>query len=166
MKMFVLISLVVFSFTSWQPTLAQSSASQTERTKQADDLVPIANEEHELFVKEALRYLQYGHTIPLSVNASCATVGMEFTDKTIGDFTSGMLSQFVYAKGANSKNWITGVCKDSKNSTKKKPIRDCELYFHQARLNEDILWSWGFRFSADQRTGAVNRSSLICVAPG
>ena len=91
---------------------------------------------------------------------------MEFSDKTIGDFTNGMLSQFVYAKGTNSKNWITGVCRDAKNTSKKKLIRDCEINFHQARLDEEVLWAWGFKFSAEKRSGSIIRSTLVCVTAG
>ena len=146
-------------------SLAENTDADPNQTL-AEDLVPEANEVNEKFVKEALGYLLNSHKIPLTVNSSCETVGMDFTDKTIGDFTSGMLSQFVYAKGENSKNWISGVCRDGHRTSKIKPIRDCEITFHQARLEEEVLWSWGFKFSADKRNSTIIRSTLQCVAAG
>ena len=123
MKRLIIISLAVLAITNSHAILADANVPPTEGIKQAEDLVPEANEINEKLVKEALRYLLHSHIIPLTVNSSCETVGMDFTDKTIGDFTSGMLSQFVYAKGANSKNWISGVCRDGHRTSKIKSIR-------------------------------------------
>ena len=152
---------------AWQQVaIAEPVSAQTERMKQAEDIVPNATQEDEKATKEALRYLLRGNAIPLTVNESCKTVGMDFSDKTIGDFVSGMLSQFVYAKGANSKNWITASCRNSPKSSKIEPIRDCEITFHQARLEEETLWAWGFRFSAKARSKDIIQSTLLCVVAG
>ena len=122
-------------------------------------------EEGERAAKEALRYLLRSNAIPLTVNASCSTVGMR-GDRTIGDFTGGMLSQFVYVKGENAKNWISASCKNSPQYSKTNPVRDCEITFHQARLEENVLWAWGFRFSAKVRSNEIIQSTLLCAVAG
>ena len=135
------------------------------------EIVPIESriqegtEDDERAAKEALRYLLRSYAIPLTVNASCSTVGMR-GDRTIGDFTSGMLSQFVYVKGENAKNWISASCKNSLKYSKTNPVRDCEITFHQARLEENVLWGWGFRFSAKQNSGSIVKDTLMCVVAG
>ncbi len=135
------------------------------------EIVPIearlieGTEEDERAAKEALRYLLRNSAIPLTVNSTCKTVGMR-GDKTIGDFTSGMLAQFVYVKGKNAKNWISASCKSNPKSSKTDPVRDCELTFHQARLEEEILWGWGFKFSANKNSGIIMRKTLMCMVAG
>ena len=151
----------------WQhAAIAEPVAPLPSQLKQVEDIVPDASQKDEQAAKEALRYLLHSHAIPLTVNASCKTVGMDFSDKTIGDFTSGMLSQFVYAKGSNAKNWISASCRNNPKSSKAEPIRDCEVTFHQARLEEETLWAWGFKFSAKKRHGAIIQSTLQCLTAG
>jgi hypothetical protein len=122
-------------------------------------------EEDERAAKEALMYLMQSHAIPLAVNASCSNVGVR-GDVNIGDFTSGMLSQFVYVKGENAKNWIRATCKNNPKSSKVAPMRDCEITFHQARLEENVLWGWGFRFSANKNSRTIIRKTLFCMVSG
>lgn len=135
------------------------------------DIVPIegrlheATEVDERTAKEALQYLLHNHAIPLSIHSSCSNVGMR-GDKTIGDFTSGMLSQFVYVKGENSKNWISASCKNNPQSLKADPVRDCEITFHQARLEENVLWGWGFRFSAKKNSSTIIKKTMLCMVAG
>lgn len=160
-------AIALLAVFAWQQAaIAEPVAAIPERLKQVEEIVPDASQNDEQAAKEALRYLLHGHTIPLTVNASCKTVGMDFSDKTIGDFMSGMLSQFVYAKGANSKNWITASCRKSPKSSKTDPIRDCEITFHQARLEEETLWAWGFKFSARKRHNTIIQSTLQCLTAG
>lgn len=158
-KAFFLLLVLVGSQAAW----AESEVGA--------QIVPIESrikegtEEDERAAKEALRYLQHSYAIPLTVNTSCSTVGMR-GDRTIGDFTSGMLSQFVYVKGENAKNWISASCKDSPKSSRVKPIRDCEITFHQARLEENVLWGWGFKFSAEKNSRTIIRKTLLCAVSG
>ena len=140
-------------------------------SKVGAQIVPIESrtiegtEEDERAAKEALRYLLRSYAIPLTVNASCSTVGMR-GDRTIGDFTIGMLSQFVYVKGENAKNWISASCKNSPKYSKTYPVRDCEITFHQARLEENVLWGWGFKFSAKQNSESIIKHTLMCRVAG
>ena len=135
------------------------------------EIVPIESriqegtEEDERAAKEALQYLMQSRAIPLTVNASCSNVGVR-GDVNIGDFTGGMLSQFVYVKGENAKNWISASCKDNPKSSKLTPIRDCEITFHQARLEENVLWGWGFKFSAEKNSRTIIRKTLLCAVSG
>lgn len=150
--------------------LACSQATWAESKVDAQ-IVPIESrikegtEDDERAAKEALRYLLHSYAIPLTVNASCSTVGMR-GDRTIGDFTSGMLSQFVYVKGENAKNWISASCKNGFKYSKTNRVRDCEITFHQGRLEENVLWGWGFRFSAKQNSGSIIKHSLLCRVAG
>lgn len=157
-----LLAVLVLQHTA----IAEPVVPLPSRQKQAEDLVPDASQKDEQAAKEALRYLLRGHAIPLTVNPSCKTVGMDFSDKTIGDFTSGMLSQFVYAKGTNAKNWISASCRNNPKSSPTEPIRDCEITFHQARLEEETLWAWGFKFSAKKRHDSIIQSTLQCLTAG
>lgn len=153
--------LAVFSFSS----AAWALSTGETRIVPIESRIQEGTEEDERAAKEALRYLLRSYAIPLTVNASCSTVGMR-GDRTIGDFTSGMLSQFVYVKGENAKNWISASCKNSLKYSKTNPVRDCEITFHQARLEENVLWGWGFRFSAKQNSGSIVKDTLMCVVAG
>ena len=165
-KLFI-SAVVAISAMTWHPAaITEQLLVPTEKVKRAVDLVPEAGEKDEQAAKEVLGYLLQGYAIPLSIHASCKSVGMDFHDKTIGDFTSGMLSQFVYAKGANSRNWITASCKNASASSIKKSVRDCEITFHQALLDEETLWAWGFKFSAIKHSKNIIRNSLRCNVAG
>lgn len=146
-------------------TVTWAGSAEEEQIVPIEDRLREATEEDERAAKEAFGYLLSNHAIPLKVNPSCSGVGVR-GDQTIGDFTSGMLSQFVYVKGENSKNWISASCKNHPKSSKTEPVRDCEINFHQARLEENVLWGWGFRFSANKNSRTIIRKTLLCRVAG
>ncbi len=160
MKNLIFLGAVIFlSIPAWAESRVDAQIVPIESRIQE------GAEEDERAAKEALQYLLRSHAIPLAVNASCSNVGMR-GDVNIGDFTSGMLSQFVYVKGENAKNWISATCKNNPRFSKAAPIRDCEITFHQARLEENVLWGWGFKFSADKNSRAIIRKTLSCMVSG
>ncbi len=93
-------------------------------------------------------------TVPLSVHKSCAAIGTEQLDATLGRFLSGFLAELNPESGKNGI--VTSV----------REVDDgwvCRLMI-QHRAGEDV-WSWGleFKFGKD---GLLVPDSYRCVGAG
>ena len=100
------------------------------------------------------------HDVPLSVSSSCANVGTQPGDKTIGAYLSGFLGAL---DGPDAKNWLetrTSEAKDQSGSA----VWRCELTIRHSAGEDE--WGWGVRFDISQADGRVRPESFTCIGGG
>jgi hypothetical protein len=113
-----------------------------------------------LSTKEILKLLLANGGVSLKVDASCAGVGSDVSDATIGDYLSGLLA---YQSQRSGQNWIEVTCEPQPASA---PIRfwKCSVVFH--RINGEERGGWGVTFLVDAPTRTVLRDSFRCTGAG
>lgn len=98
--------------------------------------------------------------VPLSVSPTCASVGTESTDRTIGRYLAGFMAEM---QSPDKKNWIETTIEPGK-SDKGEPVSICTLTLRHE--DGDDRWGWGVRFLVRTSDGLVLHDSFTCVGAG
>ena len=99
-------------------------------------------------------------SVPLSVSPTCANVGTEPSDATIGRYLAGFLAEL---SSPGKKNWIETKVEPGR-SAEGEPVSVCTLTLrHQ---DGDDRWGWGVRFHVRSSDGLVLVNSFTCVGAG
>jgi hypothetical protein len=98
--------------------------------------------------------------VPLSVSPTCANVGTEPTDKTVGRYLAGFLAEL---SAPDKKNWIETTIEPGRSATG-EAVSICTLTLrHQ---DGDDRWGWGVRFHVRASDGVVLANSFVCTGAG
>jgi hypothetical protein len=110
--------------------------------------------------KDVIEALLRSSDISLSVDPSCNAVGTDASDRTVGRYISGFLSEQSTPKG---KNWIDIATEPSKSASGERVWRCRVIIRHE---DGDDRWGWGVQFDVDERNGTVIKSSFRCLGAG
>lgn len=110
--------------------------------------------------KEMLAALFAMSQVPLSVSETCAGVGTEPDDTTIGQYLSGFLAEL---SDTEARNTLVASASQDKSASG-ETIWVCRVMIRHAK-DEDI-WSWGVEFSARASDGTVLADSFRCLGAG
>lgn len=110
--------------------------------------------------KEMLAALFALSQVPLSVSPTCAGVGTEPDDATIGQYLSGFLTEFSNPEASN----VITTSAVEEQSESGITIWICSVMIRHAR-GEDI-WSWGIEFSVRASDRVVLADSVRCLGAG
>lgn len=98
--------------------------------------------------------------VPLSVSPTCAHVGTEPGDATIGRYLAGFLAEL---SSPSKKNWIeTNVAPG--HSAAGEDVSVCRLTLRHE--DGDDRWGWGVQFEVRTRDGVVLPQSFTCLGAG
>lgn len=97
---------------------------------------------------------------PLAADPSCAGVGTEPDDVTIGQYLSGFLAELADAEARNAVTASAGQDKLDSGEA----VWVCRVMIRHAR-GEDV-WSWGVEYSVRAASGEVIPGSIRCVGAG
>lgn len=97
--------------------------------------------------------------VPRSVDESCATVGSQPGDRTLGNYIATLLTDFASAEG---RNWITASCKPAPPEDKAS-VWHCDVRFHREHGEDSWVRGLFFRLS---RNGNVIPRSYMCTGGG
>jgi len=92
--------------------------------------------------------------VPLSIHASCRSVGTDTTDATLGRYLSGFIAELDPESGKNGL--VTSVREAPEGWI-------CRLMV-QRRAGEEV-WSWGVEFELG-KDGVLKPESYRCVGAG
>jgi hypothetical protein len=96
----------------------------------------------------------------LSVSPSCKNVGTEPTDRTIGRYVAGFLSEL---SNPDAKNWIeTDV--EPGTEPDGTAIWVCRMIVRH--VDGDDRWGWGVQFDVRKSDGFVAPASFTCIGGG
>lgn len=109
--------------------------------------------------KDIVRLLIQNHDIPLSIHSSCAGVGTELSDATLGDYISGFLGEL--KSGGNS---IESTCRRESAENGKTFNWACSIVIHHALKDDE--WGWGVDFSVQELEGTIVPQSIRCTGSG
>jgi len=99
-------------------------------------------------------------SVPLGISSTCANVGTEPSDATIGRYLAGFLAEM---SSADKKNWIeTSIQPGTSDAGEAGSI--CTLTLRHE--DGDDRWGWGLRFFVRSSDGLVLPSSFRCVGAG
>ena len=99
-------------------------------------------------------------SVPLKTSPTCANVGTEPTDATIGRYLSGFLAEL---SDPGKKNWIETRIEPGRGTTG-EAVSVCTLTLRHE--DGDDRWGWGVRFQVRSRDGLVLNNSFTCVGAG
>jgi hypothetical protein len=98
--------------------------------------------------------------VPLSVSPTCANVGTEPSDATIGRYLAGFLAEL---SSPSKKNWI-----ETKNvggrSANGEEVSICSLILRHE--DGDDRWGWGVQFQVRTSDRVVLPESFTCLGAG
>lgn len=92
-------------------------------------------------------------------DSTCAEVGTETSDKTIGRYLAGYLAEI---SSQDARNAVTTTVIEGTEDG--KAVYVCRLMIRHAK--EEDVWSWGVQFAANKTDGAVLPGSLRCIGAG
>ncbi len=92
-------------------------------------------------------------------DSTCKGFGTESTDKTIGRYLAGYLSEL---SNQDARNAITTSVESQSEAG--QAVYRCRLMVRHAQ-GEDV-WSWGIQFFARQSDGTVLLNSVRCIGAG
>jgi hypothetical protein len=98
--------------------------------------------------------------VPLRVSPTCANVGTEPTDLTIGRYLAGFLAEM---SAADTRNWIETRIEPGASASG-DPVWICALTLRH--VDGDDRWGWGVQFHVRQRDGLVLADSFTCTGAG
>ena len=110
--------------------------------------------------REIIQAVMASHDVPLSVSPTCANVGTQPGDKTIGEYLSGFLSVLDAAEAKNSLETRVTEGRDPNGSA----VWTCELTVRHSAGEDE--WGWGVRFNVNHADGRVHRESFTCIGGG
>lgn len=99
-------------------------------------------------------------SVPLGASPTCANVGTEPSDATIGRYLAGFLAEM---SSPDKKNWIETKVEPG-NSDAGEPVSVCTLTLRHE--DGDDRWGWGVRFQVRSSDGLVLTKSFTCVGAG
>jgi hypothetical protein len=98
--------------------------------------------------------------VPLSVSSTCAKVGTEPSDATIGRYLAGFFAEL---SSPDKKNWIETHVEPGR-SNGGEPVSICTLTIRHE--DGDDRWGWGVRFEVRSSDGLVLQNSFTCTGSG
>jgi hypothetical protein len=98
--------------------------------------------------------------IPLTVSPTCANVGTEPSDATIGRFLAGFLAEL---SSPGKKNWIETTVASGRSAAGEE-VAICTLTLRHEDGND--RWGWGLQFQVRTGDGLVLPESFTCVGAG
>jgi hypothetical protein len=110
--------------------------------------------------KEIVSALLAMSQVPLSVSETCAGVGADPADTTIGQFVGAFLAELDDPQASNRVT--TSASEETLASGVKVWV--CRVLIRHAK-GEDV-WSWGVEFSVRAADGVVLTNSLRCLGAG
>jgi hypothetical protein len=99
-------------------------------------------------------------SVPLSVSPTCANVGTEPSDTTIGRYLAGFLAEL---SSPSKKNWIETTVEPGRSATG-EAVSICTLTLRHE--DGDDRWGWGVRFHVRSSDGLVIPGSFVCTGAG
>ena len=99
-------------------------------------------------------------SVPLSVSPTCANVGTEPSDATVGRYLAGFLAEL---SSPDKKNWIETTIEPGRSSTG-EAVSICTLTVRHE--DGDDRWGWGVRFHVRSSDGLVLANSFVCTGAG
>lgn len=107
--------------------------------------------------RQLMDILLKSRDVPRNVDVTCATVGSEPTDRTLGDYVASMLTEYARPGG---RNWITASCKPAPANDKSGAVWHCEVAFHRQKGEEIMDRGLFFRLMPNSEVVA---NSYICT---
>jgi hypothetical protein len=110
--------------------------------------------------RQLLNLVLDSRDVPRTVDVTCATVGSQPTDRTLGDYIATLLTEYTRPEG---RNWITAACKPAPANDTSGAAWHCEVTFH--REHGEDSWERGlfFRLTAGHK---VIAGSYMCTGGG
>lgn len=108
--------------------------------------------------KQAIRALLRNHDIALTLHESCANVGSEFSDTTIGDYLAGLIAEQTRTS-ATGRNGVMATCQPAAESG------NWQCMVELARQDGENEWVRGVTFVMTP-DGQMQRDSLRCTGGG
>ncbi len=139
-------------------TASQPAASQPERPAGARAAVHVAH--NPPTAKDVIDAVIASGDVPLSVSPTCANVGTEPSDATIGRYVAGFLAEL---SAPTKKNWIETKVEPGQSAAG-EPASICTLTLRHE--DGDDRWGWGVKFHVRTSDGLVLRNSFTCVGAG
>ena len=99
-------------------------------------------------------------SVPLTVSPTCANVGTEPTDATVGRYLAGFLAEL---SAKDKKNWIETKIESGRTAAG-EAVSLCTLTLRHE--DGDDRWGWGVQFQVRTSDGLVLRDSFTCVGAG
>ena len=156
---------LVLAFASCSPSPATTGTSADSKSPAPGAQSPPAPVEVRVAnrpptAKDVIEAVIASSSVPLSVSPTCANVGTEPTDGTVGRYLAGFLAELA---SPDKKNWIETTVEPGQSAAG-EPVSVCTLTLrHQ---DGDDRWGWGVRFHVRSSDGLVLPSSFICVGAG
>jgi hypothetical protein len=110
--------------------------------------------------KDVIEAVIASGSVPLSVSSTCANVGTEPSDATIGRYLAGFL---VELDAPDKKNWIETRIESGRSSAG-EPVSICTLTLRHE--DGDDRWGWGVRFHVRSSDRLVLANSFVCTGAG
>ena len=98
--------------------------------------------------------------VPLSVSPTCASVGTEPSDATIGRYLAGFLAEL---SSPAKKNWVETKTAAGR-STAGEDVTVCSLVLRHE--DGDDRWGWGVQFQVRTSDRVVLADSVTCLGAG
>jgi hypothetical protein len=110
--------------------------------------------------KDVLEAAIASGNVPLKVSATCANVGTEPSDATIGRYLAGFLAEL---SSPQRKNWIETKVEPGRSAAG-EPVSICTLTVRHE--DGDDRWGWGVQFHVRSSDSLVLADSFTCVGAG
>jgi len=110
--------------------------------------------------KDVIEAVIASASVPLSVSPTCANVGTEPTDTTIGRYLAGFLAEL---SSPTKKNWIETKVEPGRSAAG-EDVSICTLTLRHE--DGDDRWGWGVRFQVRSSDGLVLTDSFSCTGAG
>jgi len=98
--------------------------------------------------------------VALKTSPTCANVGTEPSDATIGRYLAGFLAEL---SAPDKKNWIETKIEPGRSATG-EPVSICTLTLRHE--DGDDRWGWGVQFKVRSADGLVLNDSFVCIGAG
>jgi hypothetical protein len=99
-------------------------------------------------------------SVPLKTSPTCANVGTEPADATIGRYLAGFLAEL---SAPDKKNWIETKIERGRSAAG-EPVSICTLTLRHE--DGDDRWGWGVQFKVRSADGLVLNDSFVCIGAG
>jgi hypothetical protein len=110
--------------------------------------------------KDVIEAAMASGSVTLKGSTTCANVGTEPSDATIGRYLAGFLAEL---SSPDKKNWIETKIEPGRSAAG-EPVSICTLILrHQ---DGDDRWGWGVQFHVRSSDGLVLANSFSCVGSG
>ena len=111
--------------------------------------------------KQILQVLFDALDTPLSISETCAGVGTEANDHTIGDFIAGFMAEMGARTG---HHWIE-IAAEPTRAIDGHPVWQCRVILRRQHGEEE--WGWGVGFQLDNPPPyTLLKASVRCLGSG